>query len=79
MELVDTVYLVAFLNPDDPRHGGAVELLGGLPEEHEDAKHLATPLDHLSHETAVAGVIQRALPRRQAPKLVAMLPKHCYP
>ena len=30
MELVDTVYLVAFLNPDDPRHGGAVELLSGL-------------------------------------------------
>ena len=30
MELVDTVYLVAFLNPDDPRHEEAVELLSGL-------------------------------------------------
>ncbi len=30
MELVDTVHLVAFLNPDDPRHEEAVELLSGL-------------------------------------------------
>jgi len=30
VELVDTVYLVVFLNPDDPRHGEAVELLSGL-------------------------------------------------
>jgi predicted nucleic acid-binding protein len=30
VELVDTVYLVAFINPDDPRHEEAVELLSGL-------------------------------------------------
>ena len=30
MELVDTVYLVAFLNPEDPRHEEAAELLSGL-------------------------------------------------
>ncbi len=29
MEIVDTVYLVALLNPDDPRHDEAVEVLGG--------------------------------------------------
>ena len=30
MEIVDTVYLVVFLNPDDPRHEEAVELLSDL-------------------------------------------------
>lgn len=30
MEIVDTVYLVALLNPDDPKHEEAVELLSDL-------------------------------------------------
>jgi len=30
VEVIDTVYLVAFLNPDDPRHKEAVELFSDL-------------------------------------------------
>jgi predicted nucleic acid-binding protein len=30
VEIVDTVYLVAYLNPDDPRHEKALELINNL-------------------------------------------------
>ncbi len=30
MEIVDTVYLVAFMNPEDPLHAEAVEVIGSV-------------------------------------------------
>ena len=30
MEIIDTVYLIAYLNPDDPRHEEALEIINDL-------------------------------------------------
>ena len=45
MEIVDTVYLVAYLNPEDPLHEEAVDILDGIGGERRVSQAALLELD----------------------------------
>ena len=47
MEIVDTVYLVAYFRPNDPLHDRAIEVLEGLDEERRVSQAALIELDLL--------------------------------
>jgi predicted nucleic acid-binding protein len=52
VEIVDTVYLVALLNPDDPKHEEAVELLSDLGTSRRVSQAALIELDLLMKSRA---------------------------
>ena len=47
MEIVDTVYLIAYFRPNDPLHDRAIEVLEGLDEERRVSQAALIELDLL--------------------------------